>query len=63
MKKPCDAGLFLPGGATLTGPTMVLECRPVQAKRRPAWTSKLHLHRKLHFARIANLVAQVIGRD
>lgn len=47
----------------LTGPTMVFECRPVQAKRRPAWASKLHLHRKLHFARIANLVAQVIGRD
>lgn len=26
-------------------------------------TSEIHLHRKLHFARVANLVTQVIGGD
>ena len=36
---------------------------PKGERGNPALKSKLHLHRKLHFAWVTNLVAQVIGRD
>lgn len=36
---------------------------PVSVSATGLFTSKLHLHRKLYFTRIADLVAQIIGRD